>query len=295
MRGTEAGLVVVPLEERFGDGQVDVVSYKVGEFQRTHAEPGPSYSRVHRRGLSAGLDDPQRLQVERPCDAVHDKARRVGDANRRLAEALGGLLRPAHDLGVGGRSGHYLDELHRGHRVEEVHAHDALRALRGRGDPGDGEGGGVGGEHRIFVHHALEVGEDLSFDVHALDHGLHDQRGFGAVLDGRRRRDPFEDLAALILGDTALLHAAVQVSLDRLPTSIQGVLAHIEHHRRHAGEGRALRDPRPHRARPHDNYIRHPSLLLAYPSTELIVRAVKITDNAAAVVHAEPERSRRRE
>jgi hypothetical protein len=259
----EPRLVVIPLEKRLGDGEVDVVAYEVGELQGPHAEPGPAYRRVDLLGLAPNLDEPERLQVKRPGDPVHDEPRRVGDPDRRLAQAFGEFLRAAHDRGVRGRSGDHLDEAHRRHRVEEVHARHAFGAFRGRRDPGDGERGGVRCENRVATNYVLEVGEDLLLDLHVLDHGLYDQRRVGAIVEGGRRRDPVEHLPALVLREPPPLYPALQVSLDGLPAAGQGVLLDVQQHRRHARKRGALRDPRPHGPRPHDRNIDHPDLRTA--------------------------------
>src|SRR5215218_11343802 len=100
-------MVIVPFEERFGDGEVDVVPYEVGELQRPHPKPRPAYRRIDPPRLTTGLHESQGLEVERPGDAVHDESRRVGDPNRGLAQPLGDPFDPTHGRGVGGRPGDY--------------------------------------------------------------------------------------------------------------------------------------------------------------------------------------------
>jgi hypothetical protein len=85
-------MVIVPLEERFGDGEVDVVLYEVSELQRPHPKTRPAYRRIDLPRLTTSLHEPQCLEVERPGDAVHNESRRVGDPDRGLAQPLSNPL-----------------------------------------------------------------------------------------------------------------------------------------------------------------------------------------------------------
>ena len=72
-------MIIVPLEERFGDGGIDVVTNKVGELQKAPSGNPPRVSPHRSVPALLGLHESQGLEVERPGDAVHDESRRVVD------------------------------------------------------------------------------------------------------------------------------------------------------------------------------------------------------------------------
>src|SRR5919107_584007 len=254
-------MVIVPFEERFGDGEVDVVTYQVSDLQRPHPKTRPPYSRVDRSRFTTGLHESQGLEVERSGDAVHDESRRVRDSDRSLAQLFGHFLDLAYGRGIGGRPGDDLDEAHRRHRVEEVHADHALWMLRSRRDPCHRERGGVGGKHCLACDNALKVSEHLALDGYVLDHGLYDHWRAGASSQGGGRRDTSDRSQTLLFREPTLLYAALQVLLDSIAAKIQSFLAYVDHYNREARKGRALCYSRSHGSRSYHGNIDHPELL----------------------------------
>ena len=77
----------------------------------------------------AGLEHAQRLERERPIDAVDDEARRVGADHGRLAEPLGECHRRLDHRAAVVRPCHDLDERHQRRGVEEVQAQRPAREV----------------------------------------------------------------------------------------------------------------------------------------------------------------------
>ena len=183
-------------------------------------------------------EHPQRLEGERAGAAVGDEADRVAGADRRAAHRLGhrggGVERVLRALVAGDD----LDQLHPGRRVEEVHADDPRRGSRPRGDRGDRERGGVGGEHGVGAADRLELGEQLALQVEALGRGLDHEGAAGEALELGRRGD-------VLAG-----------ALDALR---KGVAVGIVHDDLDPGAGRELRDPRAHRPGADDSRRARPS------------------------------------
>ena len=75
-----------------------------------------------------------------------------------------------------------LDDFHQGHLVhgaEEVQADELGLIGHRRGQAADGQGGGVGGDHRVGPHHALRCGRDLGLECAVFEYGLDDQVAAG--------------------------------------------------------------------------------------------------------------------
>ena len=85
------------------------------------------------------------------------------------------LARARERLVLGGDAADQLDQLHHRHRVHEVHADEALGPVGGRGQPGDGDGGGVGREDRALLQMRAQLGEDLALDRFVLGGRLDDE------------------------------------------------------------------------------------------------------------------------
>ena len=85
---------------------------QVHQLARAHAEAAAlAHHRVERRGRRGlFLQQPQRLAVVRPGDAVDDKPRRRPAQHRHLAPGLRGLEDRPRDLRRGGRAADHLDQ-----------------------------------------------------------------------------------------------------------------------------------------------------------------------------------------
>jgi hypothetical protein len=125
----------------------------------------------------------------------------VGDEAGLVAADDGVLAEPAHepfDIGQHGGFGHHgaddLDEVLDGGGVEEVHAHDPARSRVGRGDLGDRQGRGVGGQDRVGLDDVVEPPEEVLLDLER----LHDRLDHEVCLRERGQvggeRDATDDL-----------------------------------------------------------------------------------------------------
>ncbi len=97
---------------------------------------------------------PQRLQPEGAVAAVDEEPGAVRSTDHGLAHRAPRRVGQRERGLAGAQTGDHLDERHQRGGVEEVHPDDPLGVGGARGDPGDRQRGGVGGEHAL-------AGDDL--------------------------------------------------------------------------------------------------------------------------------------
>jgi hypothetical protein len=109
--------------------------------------------------------------VEHPVahEAVAD-----ADEHGHLADALAHGHRGRDSGGRRAGAAHVVEEPHHVGGAEEVRADHRLGPAGGGGDLVHVERRGIGGEHRVGLREAVELGEDLLFDGHLLEHRLDD-------------------------------------------------------------------------------------------------------------------------
>ena len=118
---------------------------------------------------------PRRLvEVERQ-DAIDQEAGAVLDDHRDLAQSQREGVGGGHRLGRAVAARDHLDQRHAVHRIEEVQADHAFGTNRARGDVGDRQRGGVGGEDRALADALFGVGQNLPLDFEILHDRLDDQ------------------------------------------------------------------------------------------------------------------------
>ncbi len=115
-------------------------------------------------------------------NAIDDEAGRICCLHDRFAELLAELGDGGHGGVTGGDAPSDFDELYRWHRVEKVHAHHAFRAVGGRGDVGDGNGGRIAGEDGVGRTYVIELGKERTFEVFVFANGFNDHFGLSEVL-----------------------------------------------------------------------------------------------------------------
>ena len=115
---------------------------------------------------------------------------------------------------VGGDAAHQLDQLHHRHRVHEVHADEALRPVGRRGQAGDRDRRGVGGEDRLRIELRAELRIDLALDALVLGRRLDDEVGAGEIAHLVRGGNLAERRLAGLLGELAVSDHAGQVAAD---------------------------------------------------------------------------------
>ena len=134
------------------------------------------------------------------------------------------------------------------HRVEEVHAAEVLRALQPLGQQGDGNGGGVAGEHGVFADDPFHFAQYGSLHFRVFNHGFdHDVHMLDVVI-AEGRSDGGEHLAHLDSIDAALFELAVEQLGGFAHAKCQRLLVDVLHHRRNALAGRLVGDAAPHDA-----------------------------------------------
>src|SRR2546429_4188103 len=138
------------LEEMVRDREPHVEAHEVGELERAHRMVVSELHRlvdVLRRGDTL-LEHAHRFEPERDPQPAGGEPGRILHDDGLLAERPREGDRPLDGPGGGLWVRHYLDELHRVHGIEEVHAEDATGVLHGGCDRGDGERGGIGRQQR---------------------------------------------------------------------------------------------------------------------------------------------------
>src|SRR5579862_4275204 len=177
------------LPQRLARVDVDVDTDEVDELARPHRPAGPVlHPRVEILGRHARLVENADAVVEqRDEDPVDDEAGRVVTADRMLPELLRERVRGLERLVGAALGADDLDEGHQWGRVEEVHAHDALRRRDGARDLGDGQGGRVGRENGLRAADALELGKELPLRSELLDDRLDHDVAIREVGDSRGR------------------------------------------------------------------------------------------------------------
>jgi hypothetical protein len=242
-----ARLAEAQLVERLGDLEADVQPDQVLQLERPHPEAGRADDPVDvldRRDPL--LQQPQRLQRERPVAAVDQEARPVDRVDHPAVHRAARGARQLQRV-VGGRDARDdLDELHQRRRVEEVHADHARGVARRARDRRDRDRRRVGRQHRAR-RDARQLAEDLVLELQALGGGLDDQLRVGEVLVGADRGQPRADLAG-VARQPSLLHQLADPGPRALRALLGRALQRVVEQRPRAALRRELGDARSHRA-----------------------------------------------
>src|SRR4051812_9390066 len=248
---------------------------------RVEPEQVGEEERAHRRSLRVGdelvylvdsdvllVADLPDLRDRRVEDAVDDEARRLGAADRLLADrlrevegGLHGLLRRLVALD-------HLDQAHHRRRVEEVEAADLVGAARGVGHLADGKRARVRGEDRVAGRDGVELAEHRLLDLHPLRNRLHHEVHVAEALVLGGALDAAEDLlllrVGLILRDLLLLDQAAKLGLGDLlgllEALVDELLLHVLEHDVEACGGDDLGDLPAHGAGAHDGGVEYEHL-----------------------------------
>src|SRR6476661_3870420 len=268
-----AGPVLVvpePVVQHLHDRQAGVQADQVGQRQRPHrvVHAQPHYG-VDRLAVAHALHQAvDRLVDHRHQDSVGDEPGVVVRLSHRLAHRLGCGHHAGHRLVAGLEAADHLHQLHQRHRVHEVHADHLLRALGGRGQAGDRDRAGVGGEDGAVPGHLVQLGEDAQLQLDVLGRSLDQEVGVGRL---GRRLDPLERGVARRLVQAALLGQLRERRLDAGYGLLQLVRRHVAEGDFEAADGCCLGDARPHLARSHHGdppdlaHAGNPSISIASP------------------------------
>ena len=177
------------------------------------------------------------------------KPGRVLHVDRQLAELLGEVAHRRERAVGGAQPAHHLDQLHRRHRVEEVHADEVAGAAHQRGQPRDRQARGVGGDDAVLADDLVEPLEDLALDLEILGRRLeHDV----AALQLLERHDAADALHHASACASVSLFFATSFSTDlrmrSRPLATESSLRFWKITSQRAC-GRHLRDPAAHRSR----------------------------------------------
>ena len=202
------------------------------------------------------------LHIHRPDDAalqpvdtdpVGDEARRVLARNDGLAEPeIGEPVDRIDGVGAGAFAGHHLQKPEIPWRVEEMGDQEVGLEILGHalGQPGKGNGRGVGGHDRARLAGGLDFFVKGLFEVEPFDDRLDDPVAIG------NQAHIVVDVAGGDQMGAQFVHQRRRVGLEQLfhrpfgdGASVVAVLGgDIEQHHRHAGIGDLRRDPGAHDA-----------------------------------------------
>ena len=107
---------------------------------------------------------------------------------------------------------------------------EALRAVGGGGEPGDGDRRGVGGDDGVGLEERTKRHEDLALHRLVLGRRLDHQIGVGEALIALGIGDAGERLLALLLGDLARGDLAGEVLVDGLERLVDPLLRQVAEH-----------------------------------------------------------------
>ncbi|ORE92369.1 hypothetical protein ATO13_15644 [Stappia sp. 22II-S9-Z10] len=226
------------------DGKARVEADEVGKLQRPHlvvgAEPHPGVDRLHRADALVQRID--RLVDHRQEDAVDDEGGKILRRRRHLAETrheaggeLEGLVRRRN-------AAHQLHELHHRDGVHEMDADEPFRPVRRRGEAGDGDRRGVGGEHRFGLQERADLRIDLALHLLVLGHRLDDEVDVRQLVEIFGRVDLVDRGFAVGILDPAGGDLTGHVAGNRGEAGLDPLAGHIVQIHVVAREGRDVRD-----------------------------------------------------
>ncbi|MNF74294.1 hypothetical protein D3C84_563230 [compost metagenome] len=140
-RGGIARVLVELAVDRLHHGVGNVQPHQVEQLEGTHGKAQAVLEdAVDLRGRGDALgEDAQGFRPIGPARMVDQEAGGVRGDGSEVPGLLGQGRQALDHLRIGALTAHHLDDLHQGHRVEEVEAGDPLRALAGTGDQADGQ------------------------------------------------------------------------------------------------------------------------------------------------------------
>ena len=254
-RGHKAFVVEIGLIHRLGDREIGVVADEVHQLARPHPEAhGPQAGIQLGWGGGLLLQQGQGFGVIGPGNAVDDEAGRGAGMHRHLAPHLG---EPEDGLGHGGcglQTGHHLHQLHQWNGVEKMHAHQPLRVVQTIGNGRDRDGRGVGSQHAIGRHDALQLPEQAALGLQLFDNGFHHQVGMGRALQRRNGGDALQRLGRRFRRQLAFGGQGLQGGGQLGARLVGSAFAHVKQHDRVPGQRGHLGNARAHDARAHHQH-----------------------------------------
>src|SRR5882762_1281592 len=140
-----------------------------------------------------------------------------------------------------------------------MHPDDPLRPLGHLGDFGDRYRRGVGREDRAFRRQAVQVLEDVEFDLGIFRRGFDDDLEVVKVIEVGGGSDASERVCRLLMADGAFLLQAFEILLDRRNSAAEGILRDVDQRDVPPVLRKHVRDAVPHRSGTHDRDPAHPA------------------------------------
>lgn len=190
----------------------------------------------------------QAFGVHAAPGVIHDEARHVFRAHRRVTHAAGEFHQRVAGFSVAAQAVDDFDHAHQRHRVEEVKARDAFRFRAARRDRGDGQRRRVRRQNARVADDRFEFAKESALDLEVLDDRLDDRAAVGEradilrVVDAGKRGVRVRFLQLALGGE--LVEGVGQIrARGRECLRIRIVETHGQ-----PGERRDLRDAASHRA-----------------------------------------------
>ena len=149
-----------------------------------------------------------------------------------------GTLAQLHGHGVYGRvrgiaglqTANDFDQRHHGHRVEEVHADEAVRTSGHSSQLGDADRTGVGGDQGLGRQHAVELAQDLDFQFEVFGGGLNHQLGALEVVVAGGALDAGQRHVLVGGGQLVFLDQPIQATRYGGQAFLHGGFTDVHHH-----------------------------------------------------------------
>src|SRR6266540_66676 len=227
-------------------------------IESLHRFPAELHHLIHTfGGCDSILHAENGLVDHRHQYAIRNEPRRVIHFDRRLSQLLYGFHGSFYGVVRRLLSTYYLDEFHDGHRIHEVHAYDAVGALRLLGDFGDRYRRSVGREDRAFGSQTVQLLEDVELGVGIFGRSLDHERGILHGIKRSVRLDPAEHIYRQLMTDDAFLLQALHVLLDRCEPAGECILRNINQRYGPPMLRKDVCDPVPHRSGSHHRHLAH--------------------------------------
>src|SRR6185503_298786 len=230
------------------DAPAHVQAGEVAHRERTHREAEIGEDLVPLVGQRALQDELLGLAPALVEHAIAHEAVADADQHRHLGDAAAHAHRGGDHI-----LGRLLaaDDLEQAHHVggaEEVHADDVVGPFRRGGDLVHVEGGGVGGEHRARLADLVDLGEDLLFDRHLLEHRLDHDVGVGDLRPVGGAGDEAHALLDVLRGEAAARGGGLVVLAHHAEAAVVRLLGDRDHRDRDARVREVHRDAAAHGA-----------------------------------------------
>src|SRR6267143_418267 len=247
-------------EEDLHHVEADVEAGIVREFERPHGHVRPQLHRlVDVLGArDALLEKVERLVHHRNEEAIHHETRGLLHLDGLLAEPRAQILDQGDRWVARLGAADHLDEFHHRRRVEEVHADDAVGALRRVRHLRDAQRRRVGRKDHVGRAQTIQLRVEIPFDVHLFEDRLDEDLGpRHRLLQIDDATDLGHDSVHFGRGHLPLPDALRERFADPSKAAVHEALLDVSHRDLESRRGTRLRDPGAHRPRPDHRDLSH--------------------------------------